>query len=141
LEARINIVTLGVDDVQASAAFYERLGFVRSSVSQEQIVFIQLGPLVLALFGRDALAHDAGLPPRGRGYGGFTLAQNLASKEAVDAAYAAAIAAGGEPLMPPADAFWGGYTSYFADPDGHPWELAWNPYFEQDANGFVTLPR
>ena len=140
IPARINLVTLGVTSVAASRAFYEALGWRASSASQEGIAFFQLGALVLALFERAALAADAGVLDSAAGFPGVTLAQNLASPAAVDAAYAAAIAGGGTPLKAPQPTFWGGYHAYFGDPDGFPWELAHNPFFPLDPSGAVTLP-
>lgn len=141
LRPRINIVTLGVSDVALSTAFYQRLGWRRSAESSTPgISFFQLDNLLLAVFSRDALAEDAALEPTPAGFGGITLAQNLASPEAVDSAIAEAVAAGATLLKPAAATFWGGYSGYFADPDGHPWEVAHNPFFPLDAQGLVALP-
>ncbi|TBU71379.1 VOC family protein [Phytopseudomonas daroniae] len=138
----ISLITLGVDDVQASAAFYQRLGWKRSSASQEQIVFIKLKGLVLTLFARDELARDANIDeqPGKPAFSGVTLAHNLESPEAVDAAMAHAIACGGTLLKAPEKVFWGGYSGYFADPDGHVWELAHNPFAPLDESGHMILP-
>ena len=95
---------------------------------------------MLALYGRDALAEDAHLPPDGRGFGGITLAHNVRRREDVAAVLAEAEAAGGRILKPAQDVFWGGHSGYFADPDGHPWEVAWNPYFPFDGEGRLALP-
>lgn len=143
MQPKISIVTLGVSDVQKSAAFYERLGFSRSKgASQEQIVFFQLhGQAALALYEREALAEDANLPPGpAQGFSGVTLALNLASPEAVDAAMAEAEAAGASIAKPAQNVFWGGYSGYFTDPDGHAWEVAHDPFGEIDENGGVILP-
>jgi catechol 2,3-dioxygenase-like lactoylglutathione lyase family enzyme len=140
MEPRLTLVTLGVASVPASRAFYERLGWRASGASQEGVSFFQLGPMVLALFGRADLAHDAQVPDTPPGFAGVSLAQNLPSIEAVDAAYAAALAAGGKPLKAPCTAFWGGYSGYFADPDGFCWELAFNPFFPLDGSGQIVLP-
>ncbi len=140
-DRRISLITLGVADVQASAAFYERLGWTRSSASQEQIVFIKLKGLALGLFSRDELAKDANLPEAGpAGFSGITLAHNLQSPEAVDAAMALAVAAGARQVKAPEKVFWGGYSGYFADPDGHLWELAHNPFAPLDEAGHMILP-
>lgn len=140
-DRRISLITLGVADVQASAAFYERLGWTRSSASQEKIVFIKLKGLALGLFSRDELAKDANLPEAGPvGFSGITLAHNLESPEAVDAAMALAVAAGGRQIKAPEKVFWGGYSGYFADPDGHLWELAHNPFAPLDEAGHMILP-
>lgn len=140
-DRRISLITLGVTDVQASAAFYERLGWTRSSASQEQIVFIKLKGLALGLFSREELARDANLPAAGpAGFSGVTLAHNLDSPEAVDAAMALALASGARQVKAPEKVFWGGYSGYFADPDGHLWELAHNPFAPLDEAGHMTLP-
>jgi uncharacterized glyoxalase superfamily protein PhnB len=104
------------------------------------VAFIQAGPIVLALFPRSELAKDANLDPTGSGFGGITLAHNVASAAAVDAAIAVAERAGAKILKRPQPAFWGGYTAYFADLDGHPWEVAWNPHWQLGADGSLTLP-
>ena len=142
MHKRINLVALGVDDLAASVAFYERLGFVRHpKASNNDIAFFQLGPMVLSLFGRDALAEDAGLPAGERpAFSGVTLAQNVESPEAVVATLDAAVAAGAKLLKPGQKVFWGGFSGYFADPDGHAWEVAHNPFFALDDNGMIALP-
>ena len=137
---RLSLVTLGVASVARSRAFYEALGWRASSASQDGVAFFQLGAMVLGLFGRAELAQDAGVADTSVGFAGITLAQNLASPEEVDSAYAAAVAAGATPLKPPQPAFWGGYTAYFANSDGFAWELAHNPFFTLDETGIVTLP-
>ena len=141
LPSAVSLIALGVRDVQASAAFYERLGFERAASSEESIAFFRTAGTVLTLFGEDALADDAGLASDRAGtFRGVTLAINLPSREAVDAAFAHALACGASPLVAPEDVFWGGYRGYFADPDGHAWELAHNPFFPVDEHGVVTLP-
>jgi catechol 2,3-dioxygenase-like lactoylglutathione lyase family enzyme len=141
LAPRISMVTLGVSDIAASTAFYERLGFKRSSASNDQVTFFHMKGTVLGLFGRDALAADAELEPtRPQGFEGAALAHNLASREEVDAAWAFAVDCGATPLKKPKEVFWGGYSGYFADPDGHLWELAHNPFMELDADGHMQLP-
>ncbi|WP_407522945.1 VOC family protein [Methylobacterium oryzisoli] len=149
LDRRISLITLGVADVARATAFYEGLGWTRSPASTPEITFIGLKGVVLALFARAALAEDAGLaeaagdaeedraPPA---FTGVTLAHNLASAAEVDAAYAFAVAQGARAVKPPQRAVWGGYSGYFADPDGHLWELAWNPMAPLDADGHMTLP-
>lgn len=137
---RIHLVTLGVADIGRATAFYERLGLVRSSQSQPEVTFFQLGAVVLGLFGRGALAEDAGVADTPPGFSGVTLAHNVESPEAVVAVVAAAEAAGARIVRPPAPAFWGGFTAYFADPDGHLWEVAHNPFWPIDETGAVRLP-
>ena len=137
---RINIVTLGVANVATATAFYERLGFCRSSASNESITFLKTNGTVLALFRRDALAQDAGVENGASGFSGITLAHNLASEAEVDAAFAHAVASGATAVKQPHKVFWGGYSGYFADPDGHLWELAFNPYAPFDDKGNLVLP-
>lgn len=133
-------MTLGVDDLARARGFYERLGFRASSVSQGDIVFFQAGGLGLALYPRVALAEDAAVPPVGDGFRGLTLAHNVREREDVAAVLAEAERAGGRIVKPAQDVFWGGHSGYFADPDGHLWEVAWNPHLIPDASGAVTLP-
>jgi catechol 2,3-dioxygenase-like lactoylglutathione lyase family enzyme len=142
LEPRINVITLGVRDLAAASAFYERLGLKKSeAASAEGVAFFPLvGGLVLALYGRDDLAADAGVPPEGQGFGGMALAYNARSEAEVDAIVAAFAAAGGRILKAPQKAFWGGYSGYAADRDGHPWEVAFNPHWPLEADGRVRLP-
>ena len=134
----ITCTTLGVRDLKRSTRFYQALGF-KLGHAMDEVVFFQLNGCILSLFGRDALAKDAGLPKGKAKPGGITLAVNLASKKAVDAFMAKATKAGAKVLQAPHDAFWGGYSAYFADPDGHPWELAWNPFWKLDKKGNVSL--
>jgi len=137
---RIHIVTLGVGDLSRSRRFYEAWGWKASSVSNENIVFLKGGAGVLALYGRDALAEDALAEDLPTGFSAITMARNASSKEEVDAWFATALAAGARELKTPQEAFWGGYSGYLADPDGHLWELAFNPYFVFDDHGNLALP-
>ncbi|MDR9393900.1 VOC family protein [Roseovarius sp. SYSU LYC5161] len=136
---RVSLITLGVNDLDRSKAFYAALGW---SPAQEQpgIAFYQLRGFVLGLFGRAALAADQGRPDATLGTGAVTLAQNFPTRDEVDSAYAAALAAGATALRPPEAVFWGGYSGYWADPDGHIWETAMNPFWPLDADGGLTLP-
>jgi predicted lactoylglutathione lyase len=137
----ISLITLGVADVAKATSFYERLGFVRSKrASQESVSFFQAGPVVLALWGRDAQRNDAQAAELWTGNGGIAVAQNLTSEAEVDAMMARAEAAGARILKPAAKTFWGGYDGYFADLDGHVWEVAFNPFWELDEGGRVRLP-
>jgi hypothetical protein len=140
MEQRISLVTLGVLDLKRSISFYERLGWRRSMAKAEGVAFFQTGGSVFALYPREKLAEDARLPPEGSGFGGFALAQNVRSKQEVDRILAAAVAAGAKLLKPAEDVFWGGYSGYFSDPDGYPWEIAWNPGFEISEDGSIRLP-
>lgn len=137
---RISLVTLGVNDVAAASRFYEAFGLARSSAGNDDVAFFQLGSGVLALFGRDPLRADGNAAGVWTGNGGVTLAHNVGAEAEVDALLAKAEAAGATILKAPQKAFWGGYHGYFADIDGHVWEVAHNPFFDVDANGVVTLP-
>ncbi len=142
MEQRLSIITLGVADLKKARKFYvDGLGFVPSSASQEGIIFIQMGSIALALFNHDALAEDATVPPSGGGFRGVTLAYNTRTKEEVDELMKLAVKAGGRAMRPAAEANWGGYAAYFADPDGHLWEVAWNPNFKLGKNGELILPK
>lgn len=141
MRPQINFVTLGVADIARARAFYDRLGFRASAASNADVVFYDAGGVVLALFGRTALAEDATIADSGAaGFSGIALAHNVAREGDVDAVLAEAVAAGGKLVKSGRKAFWGGYTGYFADPDGHLWEAAYNPFFPLDASGRVTLP-
>ena len=141
MPAHISLITLGVADVAKATSFYERLGFVRSKrASQESVSFFQAGPVVLALWGRDAQRDDAQAAELWTGNGGIAVAQNLTSGAEVNAMMARAEAAGARILKPAAKTFWGGYDGYFADLDGHVWEVAFNPFWELDEDGRVRLP-
>jgi catechol 2,3-dioxygenase-like lactoylglutathione lyase family enzyme len=141
LDQRLTIVTLGVASVPAARRFYEKLGWTPSSAGQgDDVAFFQMNGTALSLFGRAALAADAAIADSQPGFSGVTLAHNLDSPAAVDAAFAQAIAAGATALKKPETVFWGGYSGYFSDPDGHIWELAHNPFFPLDPDGNLVLP-
>ncbi|WP_299816566.1 VOC family protein [uncultured Jannaschia sp.] len=131
---RINLVTLGVRDVARARAFYERLGFVAEE-SPPSVAFFDLGGTKLGLFGLHDLAAEQGRPMAELGRGAVTLAVNWPSAAEVDAAYDRAILAGGTMVTRPAKMDWGGYSGYWADPDGHVWEYAHNPFWTLDADG------
>jgi len=137
---RIHIVTLGVTDLPRSRRFYEAWGWKASSASNENIVFLKGGAGVLALYGREALAEDALAEDLPTGFAAVTLARNARSKDEVDQWFATALQAGARELKTPQEAFWGGYSGYLADPDGHVWEFAFNPYFVFDELGNLALP-
>lgn len=137
---RISLITLGVADLAASRAFYSRLGWHEHGDSQPGVAFIQFQGQVLALFGLPDLAADQGRPGTALGTGAITLAQNFTTEAEVDAAFAAAIAAGATALKTPEKVFWGGYSGYWADPDGHVWEVAMNPFWPLADDGSLTLP-
>lgn len=139
MQQRLSLITLGVRDLARSRAFYEQgLGWTPAAASQESVAFYDLGGYALGLFGLEALAEDAQVPLGGPGFGGITLAYNTHTREQVDAVLAEALAAGATLLKPAGEVFWGGYTAYFADPDGYPWEVAHNPGFEMDAAGRIV---
>lgn len=141
MEQRLSLITLGVTDLARARRFYERgLGWEPSGASNRSVAFYQLGGMVLALYPRTALAEDAGVDPGQPGFGGIALAYNVRQREDVDAVLAEAVAAGATLLKPAADTDWGGYAGYFADPDGHPWEVAWNPHFSLSVQGGLGLP-
>jgi catechol 2,3-dioxygenase-like lactoylglutathione lyase family enzyme len=139
MEQRLSLITLGVADVARSRRFYEALGWRASGASQAEVTFFQLGGIALSLWGRAELAADATVPDGG-GFGGVALAHNARSRAEVDAILEEARAAGGRLLKAAHETFWGGYAGYFADPDGHPWEVAWNPHFPLRADGSLELP-
>ena len=129
MQPRISMITLGVRDLAAAVKFYEEgLGFPRME-SPPDVAFFTLNGSWLGLYGRDALAEDANVPPQGSGFAGFALAHNVASEEEVDAVINQALAAGATLAKKPQKVFWGGYSGYFHDPDGHLWEVAHNPLF------------
>ena len=136
---RVTLITLGVADLAAAKAFYARLGW-REHGAQDGVAFYQLHGQALALFGRDDLAADQGRAGATLGTGAVALAQNFATEAEVDAAFAAAIAAGATALKRPEKVFWGGYSGYWADPDGHVWEVAMNPFWPLAPDGSLTLP-
>jgi len=141
MEPYISLITLGVVDLERALRFYrDGLGWPLSSASGEDIAFFRTGGVALALYPRALLAADARLDATGAGFGGIALAHNVPSEEAVDRVLAAVAAAGGTILKPAQRAEWGGYSGYFADPDGYPWEVAWNAGFPLGADGRVHLP-
>jgi predicted lactoylglutathione lyase len=136
---RISIITLGVADLARATSFYESLGWRRSSSSMPTITLFQMQGSVLGLYEWSALADDAKVPADGSGFRGVTLALNLASTDEVDAVFSEWLAAGAASVVEPHKAFWGGYSSYVADLDGHLWELAHNPYASIDAEGRLLI--
>lgn len=139
--AVLSIVTLGVDELARSSAFYEALGLERCTSSQDEIVWFRTPHSYIGLFGRDALAEDAAIEPGGRtAFGGATFAINVSSEKEADEWFERALAAGAEALKRPEKTFWGGYSGYFADPDGHPWEIAHNPSWVIGETGRLEIP-
>jgi catechol 2,3-dioxygenase-like lactoylglutathione lyase family enzyme len=139
-ENRVSLLTLGVADLERSRAFYAALGW-REAQAVDGVAFYQMDGMVLGLFGRDALAADQGRPDTALGTGAATYAQNHRTTEDVDAAFARAVDAGATPLKAPEPTLWGGYSGYFADPDGHVWELAMNPLWPLDEMGRTWIPQ
>ena len=135
---RVTLITLGVADLAVSRAFYARLGWVEHS-GTDGVAFYQMHSAVLGLFGLADLAKDQGREGAALGTGAVTLAQNFASEPEVDAAYAAALAAGGTGMKAPEKVFWGGYSGYWSDPDGHVWEVAMNPFWSLAEDGSLVL--
>jgi uncharacterized protein len=140
MEQRVSIVTLGVADLERSREFYERLGWRRSMSKSEGIVFFQVGGMALALYPREELAKDANVSSDGDGFSGISLAYNTRNRDEVDTALEDAKTAGAKILKPAQEAFWGGYSGYFSDPDGFLWEVAWNPFFAIAEDGSIRLP-
>ena len=135
----ITLITLGVADLARARAFYAALGW-EAAKAPEGVVFIQLHGQVLALFGIDDLAADMHRARGDLGFGAATLARNFGTEAEVDAAFELAVSAGARVLKAPEKVFWGGYSGYFADPDGHVWELAMNPGWTLGVDGTLTLP-
>ncbi len=135
----MSLVTLGVSDLARSRAFYEALGWTTRAAPGDDVVFFQTGCLVVALWSREELARDSGVEDPG-GWGGITLAHNVRSPEEVDTVVGEARSAGATVTREPGATFWGGYSGVFADPDGHPWEVAHNPRWALDEAGAVVLP-
>ena len=148
MDQRISIVTLGTDNMDRAVAFWEAMGWPRKMKKWEAIAMFQCGGMALAIYPFDKLAEDCGMAGAledcavrrgGPGFGGFTLAHNVGSKAEVDELLARAVANGGTLQKPAHDAFWGGYSGYFCDPDGHPWEVAYNPFMKLGPDGAVAL--
>jgi catechol 2,3-dioxygenase-like lactoylglutathione lyase family enzyme len=138
VEQRLSLVTIGVSDVERARRFYEALGWTSRCEPGSDVVFFQAGGMVVALWAREALAADSGVTDSG-GWGGITLAHNVGSPEEVDAILTAARAAGAKIARDAGRTFWGGYSGVFLDPDGHPWEIANNPYWTLEADGSIRL--
>jgi predicted lactoylglutathione lyase len=139
MEQRLSLVTLGVSDLELSRTFYRNMGWKESPSSTEDVVFFQAGGMAVGLWDREKLAEDSTVED-GKGWGGVTLAYNARSEAQVDAVIEEARFAGATVGREPAETFWGGDSGVFIDPDGHPWEVAYNPDWEIDDDGVVTLP-
>lgn len=138
MDQRVSLITLGVADVDAARAFYERLGW-RCDLPLDDVAFFKAGGLVFSLWGRDRLAADSEVTDGG-GWGGVTLAHNVGTRDEVDRVIGEARAAGAVIGREPGDTFYGGYSGIFIDPDGHPWEVAHNPGFPLNPDGTIALP-
>ncbi len=139
MEQRLSLVTLGVADVERARAFYEALGWRTNAAPGDDVVFFQAGCMVVALWSREELAADTGVVDGG-GWGGITPAHNVRSPAEVDAVLDEARAAGATIAREGADTFWGGYSGVFVDPDGHAWEIAYNPRWTISDDGATRLP-
>ncbi|MBS2961945.1 VOC family protein [Actinocrinis puniceicyclus] len=140
MPARVSLVTLGVADLARATSFYRALGWPLVENAGDGVSFVRTGGALLSLFPYRDLAHDAGVPADGEGFRHVALAINVESAQAVDRGLAAAVAAGATPVKPGQQTFWGGYSGYFADPDGHLWEVAHNPFWPLDAAGLPVIP-
>lgn len=138
MRQRVSLITLGVSDLPAARAFYEKLGWRTRAEPDDDVVFFQAGGMILALWDRGKLAEDSCVDDGG-GWGGVALAYNTGSPAEVDEVLAQAAAAGARIARPGAETFWGGYSGVFLDPAGHPWEVAHNPRWTLHDDGSVTL--
>ena len=139
MEQRVSLITLGVSDLERARRFYESLGWTTGAAPDDDVVFFQTGGMIVALWDRATLAEDSGVEDGG-GWGGVALAYNVRSPGEVDAVLAEADAAGATIPRWGAHTFWGGYSGVFVDPDGHPWEVAYNPRWTVREDGSVSLP-
>lgn len=138
VKQRVNLITLGVADLTRARHFYEALGWKTNAGPADDVVFFQAGEMAVALWDRGRLAEDSSVEDS-PGWGGVTLALNFASRAEVDAVTEEARAAGARIGREPAETFWGGYSSIFVDPDGHPWEIAHNPRWTVTPDGGVRI--
>ena len=139
MEQRVSLITLGVADIPRARTFYERLGWQGQEV--EETVFFQAGGFAVILWGRDKLADDCGLASKlSKGFTGVALAHNVRSRAEVDEVMAESARAGATVTRPATETFYGGYAGVFTDPDGHAWEIAYNPSFALAEDGSITIP-
>jgi uncharacterized protein len=140
MNQHLHLITLGVNDLEISRHFYtEILGWKPSAASNESVAFFQAGGIVLSLFSRKSLAEDARIPSEGSGFSGVTLAYNAHSESEVDGIISDLKSKGVKIAKEPQKVFWGGYSSYFVDPDDYHWEVAYNPFFAFDEDGNLKL--
>ncbi len=141
MKPRINFITLGVRDLAVSKSFYERLGLTAHAMGNENVAFFDVNGTVLALFGHDAMADDANVARQiAPAFRGVSIAWNAPSDADADAVFSHALACGATTVKPAHKVFWGGYSGYFADPDGHLWEVAHNPFVKIDGDDRIRLP-
>jgi uncharacterized protein len=141
MEPYVSLITLGVRNLERALNFYrDGLGWPVSSASTEDVAFLHTNGAVISLYPLERLAEDVGADPEGEGFGGITIAHNVPERYEVDSAIETAVAAGAVLVKPAEDVFWGGRSGYFADLDGHLWEVAWNPSFPLDPGGYPGLP-
>ena len=139
MDQRLSLITLGISDLGRARKFYEALGWKTGAEEADDVVFFQAGCIVVSLWGRDKLAEDSVVTDTG-GWGGVTLAYNCRSTGDVDEVIEEARAAGATIGREPGETFYGGYSGIFIDPDGHPWEVAYNPRWTIEEDGALTLP-
>jgi uncharacterized protein len=140
MRQKLNIITLGVKNLETSLTFYEQgLGWKRSPASQGDIVFFSLGGMTLAIYPREKLAEDITINESGTGFNGITLAINAKDKNEVDTVLKEVVKLGAKLLKPAQEVFWGGYSGYFGDPDGHIFEVAYNPFVTFDENDNLIM--
>lgn len=139
MEARISLITLGVSDLSVSKKFYEALGFQTTWSEDKGVIFFKTNGTVLSLFPFSELCKDIGEGAHEKKFGGITIAHNTREKHEVDEIFAIVQEAGGRIVKKPQDAFWGGYSGYFTDPDGHMWEIAWGA-FPIKPDGHLDVP-
>ncbi len=141
MRQKLSLITLGVKDLRRALAFCQRgLGWKISSASGDDVAFFPMGGIVFALYPREKLADDATVSPIGPGFSGIALAYNAKSQDEVDTVLQTVQRIGAKIVKPAQKAFWGGYSGYFADPDGHLWEVAWNPFWQFDDRDNLLLP-
>jgi predicted lactoylglutathione lyase len=138
MDQRVSLITLGVSDLARARTFYEALGWRTGAAAEDDVVFFQVGGMIVALWSREQLAQDSGVEDGG-GWGGVTLAYNVRSPEEADTVIGQARAAGARIAREPGTTFWGGYSGIFVDLDGHPWEVAHNPHWTVAQDGSISL--
>jgi uncharacterized protein len=139
MRQKLTLITLGVADIARAKAFYTGLGWKASPKSMDDLILFDLGGILLSLYPREELAADVGIPAEGSGFSGMTLSYNTRSKEEVNEVLAEAAKLGGKIVKPAQEVFWGGYSGYFRDLDGHLIEVAHNPFWPMDEKGTVVL--